>query len=414
MKTLSTVAQVQAVTEPGLHPISNATGLLLQVNQAGSKSWIFRYRMGDTRRLMGLGSASKVSLADARKAATAAASLRDSGADPVEARRKAKQDKAAANRPKPSHKFRDLAEQYIAIQEQGWKRPDAGKLWRNPFEKWVYPVIGDLDVADIELADIERALAKAWTAVPETAQRMRWRIAKILNRASALGMRDKHAPNPAKMEIFEHSRLQVVKREVKHYPAATLEEAPSLYRAISKAEGSVYLAHAFMILTTARPSEALRASWSEIDLTRKLWTLPPSRAKNGKEHVVPLSPQAIAVLEQQAAVRMNDYVFPGQRPNAPLSYDNFAKSLHQIGIKHVTPHSFRSVFRDWAGDVADIPRELAEAQLAHSLQGGDTEEAYRRRTAVEKRRVVLERYAAWLTGEADDNVIRFPGTEAAA
>ena len=412
MKTLSTVAQVMGAKGPGLYPIHNATGLLLQVNKAGSKSWIFRYRMGNDRRLMGLGSASKVSLADARKAATAAASLRDSGADPIEARRKAKQDKAAANRPKPSHKFRDLAEQYIAIQEQGWKRPDAGKLWRNPFEKWVYPTLGDIDVADIELADIERALAKAWTAVPETAQRMRWRIAKILNRASALGMRDKHAPNPASMEIFEHGKLKVKKREIIHFPAAKLEEAPKLFQRISEASGSVFRAHAFMILTTARPSEALRLRWDEIDLDKRLWTLPPARTKTAKEHVVPLSTAALAVLAAQAAVRMNDYVFPGQVPNAPLSYDKFAKSLHKIDIKHVTPHSFRSVFRDWAGDIADVPRDLAETQLAHSL--GATEAAYRRLTAIEKRRVVLERYASWLTGDADDNVIRFPGAEAAA
>jgi integrase len=120
----------------------------------------------------------------------------------------------------------------------------------------------------------------------------------------------------------------------------------------------------------------------------------------------------MAVLEAQAAVRLNDYVFPGARPNAPLAYDGFAKSLHKIGITHATPHSWRSVFRDWAGDVADIPRDLAETQLAHSL--GATEAAYRRLSAVEKRRGVLERYAAWLRGEVDGNVIQFPGAEAAA
>ena len=412
MKTLSTVAQVMEAKAPGLYPIHNATGLLLQVNEVGNQSWVFRYRLGGARRLMGLGSASKVSLAEARKAATAAASLRDSGADPVEARRKAKQDKAAANRPKPNHTFQALADEYIAIKEKEWKRPDAGKLWRQPFVKWVYPTLGDIDVADIELADIERALEKAWTEVPETGRRMRWRIAEILNRASALGLRDRHAPNPASQAIFKHSKLQGKRPPIRHFPAATLEEAPSLFRRICDAKGSVYLAHTFMILTTSRPSEALRATWSEMDLTKALWTIPPARTKTAKEHVVPLSRAAMAVLKQQAAVRMNDYVFPGARPNAPLSYDCFAKSLHKIGIQHVVPHSFRSVFRDWAGDIADVPRDLAETQLAHSL--GATEAAYRRLTAIEKRRGVLERYAAWLTGDADDNVIRFPGTEAAA
>jgi integrase len=413
MKTLSTVAQVQGAKAPGLYPISNATGLLLQVNEAGNQSWVFRYRMGGTRRLMGLGSITKVSLGDARKAATAAASLRDQGADPIAARRKAKQDKAAALRPKPSRTFQALADEYITIKEKEWKRPDAGKLWRRPFEIWgVYKSLGDIDVANIELADIERALEKAWTAVPETARRMRWRIAEILNRASALGLRDRHAPNPASQAIFKHSKLQGKRPPIKHFPAATLEEAPSLFCRISDANGSVYHAHQFMILTTTRPSEALRAAWSEIDMEKRLWTIPSQRTKTGKEHVVPLTSAAMAVLTAMAAVRMNDYVFPGQRPNAPLSYDHFAKSLHKIDIKHVVPHSWRSVFRDWAGDVADIPRDLAETQLAHSL--GATEAAYRRLTAIEKRRAVLERYAAWLTGDAGNNVIRFPGTEAAA
>jgi integrase len=350
--------------------------------------------------------------AEARKAATAAASLRDSGADPIEARRKAKQDRAAANRPRPNHTFQALADEYIAIKEKEWKRPDAGKLWRQPFVKWVYPTLGDIHVADIELADIERALAKAWTEVPETGRRMRWRIAEILNRASALGLRDRHAPNPASQAIFKHSKLQGKRPPIRHFPAATLEEAPSLFRRICDAKGSVYLAHAFMILTTSRPSEALRLRWAEIDLDKRLWTIPAQRTKTAKEHMVPLSRAAMAVLEQQAAVRMNDYVFPGARPNAPLSYDCFAKSLHKIGIQHVVPHSWRSTFRDYAGDIADIPRDLAETQLAHSL--GATEAAYRRLTAIEKRRGVLERYAAWLDGNTDENVIRFPGTPTVA
>jgi integrase len=323
MKTLGTVAEVAAAKVPGLYPISNATGLLLQVNEAGNKSWIFRYRLGDVRRLMGLGSLSKVSLAEARKAATAAASQRDQGVDPVEARRAARDAQRAASRPKVSHRFRDVAEEHISIAEKEWKRPDAGTLWRKPFEKWVYPTLGNIDVAEIELADIEKALEKAWTAVPETARRMRWRIAEILNRAAVLGMRDKRAPNPASMEIFKHGKLRGKRPPVQHFPAATLDEAPALYRAIGKAEGSVYRAHVYMILTTARPAEALRMKWDEIDLDKQLWTLPAERAKNGKAHVVPLTPHAIAVLEAQAAVRMNDYVWPGARPNAPATMRGF-------------------------------------------------------------------------------------------
>jgi integrase len=411
VKTLSNVAEVLGAKAPGLYPISKATGLLLQVNEAGNKSWAFRYRLNGTRRIMGLGSASKVSLADARKAATAAASQRDSGVDPIEARRKAKQDSAAANRPKRSHTFRDQAEEYITIQQKKWKRPDAGKLWSRTFEKWVYPTLGNIDVADIDLDDVVRALEKAWTEVPETAQRMRWRIAKILHRASALGLRDKHAPNPASIQIFEHSRLTMKPRVVEHFRAAPLDEAPGLFKRIREASGTAFRAHEFMILTTTRGGEALRATWSEIDLDKGSWTLPPERTKSNRAHVVPLTQYALAVLEAQAAVRINDYVFPGLKPNAPLSYDCFAKALLKIGITY-PPHSWRSIFRDFAGDIADVPRDIAEAQLAHKL--GATEGSYRRLTAVEKRRALLSGYHAWLHGETVGNVVQFPAATVAA
>jgi integrase len=210
--------------------------------------------------------------------------------------------------------------------------------------------------------------------------------------------------NPATQRLVE-TQLPKGKLQITHYPAAKLEDAPELFRRIREVQGTAFRAHEFMILTTARPSEALRAAWSEIDFNKKLWTIPKERAKTAREHVVPLSEAALAVLEQQSKVRTNDYVFPGQLPNKPLSYDPFSKSLLKIGITHATPHSFRSTFRNWAGDIGDVPRDLAETQLAHSL--GATEGAYRRLTAIEKRRIVLTNYAAWLTGEAASNVIQF-------
>lgn len=406
MKAISTAAEVDKELPPGLYSVTKAPGLYLQVSAAKTKSWVFRYRLGPERRRMGLGSNIKVSLADARKAATAAAALRDKGIDPIDARGAEKAEalkaRAALKKPRDRTTFRARAEAYIEIHSQAWKRRDAGTQWRNPFTKWIYPTLGKMEIADIRLHHVVDALREAWITVPETARRLRARMERIFDAAIAAGLYER--ANPAAQRLVE-TQLPKGKRIIEHFPAADLADAPGLYAKIAAAEGTAFRALQFMILTTARPSEALRAAWSEIDFDKKLWAIPKERAKTAREHIVPLSENALAVLAQQSKVRANDFVFPGQVPNKPLTYDPFSKSLLKIGITHVTPHSFRSTFRDWAGDIGDVPRDLAETQLAHSL--GATEGAYRRLTAVEKRRTVLTNYAAWLTGEAQSNVVQF-------
>ena len=384
-----------------------------EISQSGylrmtPKSWMYRFRLGGVRRGMGLGSTAKVSLADARKAATAAAALRDHGVDPIDARRGEKAERRAAKaakarKPDRANAFKSRAERFIDVQSQGWKRANAPALWRNPFRKWIYPVIGDMEIADIRLSHVAEALSVAWTEVPETARRMRARMERVFDAAIADDAYERANPATARLVA---TQLPNKRRVIQHFRAAKLEEAPALYQRIAKAQGTAYRALQFAILTTARPSEALRAQWSEVDLNKKIWTVPAARTKGNRAHLVPLSDGAMAVLEAQARVRISDYVFPGQRPDAPLSYDPFAKALIKVGVANATPHSFRSTFRDWAGDIGDVPRDVAEAQLAHSL--GATEGAYRRRSAVEKRRVVLADYAKWLAGEATSIVIAFP------
>jgi integrase len=173
-----------------------------------------------------------------------------------------------------------------------------------------------------------------------------------------------------------------------HYPAATLDAAPAIFQRVHAAEGTAFRAVEFTILTVARPGTALQATWDEIDRLKALWVIPAGRMKMGKEFVVPLVPAALAVLDAQERVRTNNYIFPGRIANRPLSYNGFQICLRtRLGIEGVSLHGFRSLFRDWAGDVADVPRDIAEAQLSHSL--GATERAYRRLTAMEKRRAVL-------------------------
>jgi integrase len=414
MTIIATAAQVEVDRPPGVYRVANASGLYLQVSRTRTKSWIYRFQLGGKQREMGLGPIGKVSLADARKAATAAAALRDKGIDPIDARRAERAANLEANRadlPRSlsrANTFKYRAEAYIDVQAKAWRQQDsASYLWRNPFAKWVYPAIGDMEIADIRLSHVVQALAPAWHAVPDTAQRIRARMQRIFDAAIADGAYAR--PNPAQAALVM-TQLPKRKRVIAHYPAATLKEAPAIFARIRAAQGTAYRAHEYMILTTARPGEALRARWSEIDLEEKLWTIPAERTKAAREHVVPLSEAAANVLAGQQEIRVNDYIFPGQRPDAPLSYDAFAVALRKIGITHVTPHSFRSTFRDWAGDIADVPRDLAEAQLAHALPA--TEGAYRRLTAVAKRRVMLANYAAWLFG-ASENVVAFLRREGA-
>jgi integrase len=374
---------------------------------------VYRFRQGGERRMMGLGSIRKISLSDARKAATAAKAQADKGTDPIEDRGQKRAEwiaavaakKAARAKPKTtaeSNTFVAYAERYITNHEAAWKRGGSAYLWRNPFKKWIYPEIGDKDIAEIGLKEVVAGLSKAWIQVPETARRMRARIERIFDAAIAVGAYQK--ANPATIRLVA-TQLPKAKRTIVSFRAATLEDAPGLFQRIIAADGTAYAAHGFMILTTARPSEALRATWSEIDMSKKLWTIPAERMKAGKAHQVPLTDAALAILERQAQVRVNEFVFPGQKADAPLSYDCFAKALIKIGITEATPHSFRSTFRDFCGDIIDCPREVAEAQLAHRLDA--TEGAYRRGTAVEKRRGVLKQYAARLDGDTGQ-VVQFP------
>jgi integrase len=405
-KALTTVASIAIATAPGLHRVSGAVGLHLQVGESGGKSWVYRFRLNGRRRLMGLGPVDKVTLADARKAAIAAAALRGQGIDPIADRRATRAEYAAAARPAPKvYTFRAVADDYLALKAEKWKAARSARALGAALDRWIHPVLGDQDIAAITIDDVAAALRPACDAVPFTARSLRSHVQAIISMAAALGYRDPRAPNPASLELLKY-KFQLPQPPVIHFPAAPLDAAPGIYQRVRAAEGTVFRAVEFTILTTVRPGVALRAQWTEVDLGKALWVIPGARMKNGKEFTVPLVPAAMEVLAAQERVRANEYIFPGARPGRPLSYNVFQTALAQkLGITGVSLHGFRSVFRDWAGDVADVPRDIAEAQLSHSL--GATEGAYRRLTAVEKRRAVLVAYADWLLGRASSNVVPF-------
>jgi integrase len=406
MKTLSTILQLKN-TQAGVYSVNGASGLGFKKtsDEPGSGSYFVRYRFGGRRPKMGLGRFDEISLADAREAAKDAVRLARKGIDPIEQRRREKAANLAAKQPV---NFAQAAGSFLKAHGPSWKGRYARAQWWNPVRDYALPVIGDLFLDDIQVEHVVTVMKKAELAgAKETARRVRARIESVLNAAGALGQRDLTRQNPADTKLISYVHPSRRKGERAHYRRRELSDAPAVLRSLrALAENSTALsAWVFMIATAARPSEALRARWGEVDLDKGLWSIPASRMKNNRKHVVPLSSLALAVLKRQAKVRMGDAVFPGVS-SAPLSYDAFATAPGKAGVDAGTPHSWRSVFRDVCGDRLRIDRDLAEAALSHTL--GAVEGSYRRETAIEARRPVMEAYAKWLEGEPADNVVAFP------
>jgi integrase len=337
--------------------------------------------------------------------------LRSAGKDPIVVRRAAKNVAAegaraealAANR----WTFKVAVEDYLAAHVGSWKRTDAKRVWHGPFVRYAYPILGTMPLDDIKVEHIVAVMdATAAAGLVATGVKLRGHIEQVINAAIAKGQRNAALGNPATVKLVKATSPGMKRLSVReHHRRVAVEDAPAIFRRIAKlASGkSTHAAWAFAILTASRPGEALYAEWDEIDLVKKLWVVPVERMKTGKPHTVPLSPMALAVLQRQATVRIGDYVFPGRSAGKP-SYVNFATAPKQAGFDAGSPHSWRSIFRDWAGDIGRVDRDLAEASLAHSL--GAVEAAYRRQSAIEARRPVMEAYSRWLAGE-EANVVAF-------
>jgi integrase len=244
----------------------------------------------------------------------------------------------------------------------------------------------------------------------ETGKRVQQRIRKILNGAIARGERNPLHGNPANAELI--GELVPLKRRTVHYRRIKLEDAPAVFRALRAAREEATGIRAaeldawlFMIATSSRPSEALRARWREADLDKKVLVKPAETMKSGVEHIVPLSSLAVEVLERRLQARTGDMVFAGESGRA-IGYTNFALAPQRAGIDAGTPHSWRSVFSDWRGNKTGFARELAEFALAHTVPGvaGD----YQRESAPERRVELMDTYARWLEGDAGAEVIVFP------
>ena len=362
-------------------------------------SWIFRYQLNDKRREMGLGSYPAVSLADAARAAEALRERLGKGTDPVVERKAKKAAERAEEAALTARQttFDDCARDYIAAHCSGWKNAKHAQQWTNTLTTFAKPVIGALPVADVATAHVLTILSPIWSTKTETATRVRSRIELVLDFAKVSGLRD--GENPARWRghldklLPKRSKVQTVA----HHPALAWREIPDLWLSLASTAGSGAVALRFLILTAARTAEVTGASWGEIDFTARTWTIPAARMKAGKEHRVPLTDAALAILRAQRG-KHTSWVFPGQRRGRPICNETMAKTLKTLR-DDLTVHGFRSTFRVWAGESTRHPRELAELALAHAV-GDATEAAYQRSDMFDKRRRLMADWARFVTGDA--------------
>ena len=335
---------------------------------------------------MGLGGWPKVSLEQARAAAAEARHKARSGVDPIAQRRE-----AAKGRDNRSTTFAKVAEGLICDLRHGWKSPKSEQAWRQSLESFVFPKLGNMNVADIGKHHIVAVLRPIWTAKPETARRVRARIEMVLARATALDMRA--GDNPAAWSLLKHLLPCSNKtRTVKHHPALAYADMPMFMRQLRSLDDVAARALEFCILTAARSGEALGARWSEIDLKAKVWTVPPHRMKADKEHTAPLSNAALALLLSLPRDR-GEYIFAGAN-GARLQADSMRQTLRQLGRRDVTVHGFRSSFRDWASEKTMHENIVCELALAHAIDS-KVEASYRRGVLLEKRARLMADWAAY-------------------
>jgi integrase len=387
-----TALKVEKVKRPGYY--GDGGGLFLQLSKYGTKSWVFRFTTSGRLREMGLGSLDTYSLAEAREKARECRKLRDESKDPIEerkaARMQAKLDAAKAMT------FQQCGERYIATQKAAWRNGKHAAQWPATLGTYVYPVFGALPVQAIDTALVIKAIEPIWTEKPETASRVRGRIEAILDWAKASGFRA--AENPARWRGHLDNLLpnKTKVRRVEHHAALPFAEIGAFMVELRVQQGVGARALEFAILTSARTGEVIGAKGDEFDLAERLWTVPAERMKAGKEHRVPLSDAAIAILEELQRVGDSNFAFPGGRTGQPMSNMAMTMTLRRMGRGELTVHGFRSSFRDWAAERTGFPAEVAEMALAHTV-GDKVEAAYRRGDLFQKRRQLMDAWARFCT-----------------
>jgi integrase len=396
-REILTALQVRNQTKPGKY--GDGGGLYLNVRNGGSKSWLFVYRdsslprdkFGNNPQVnLSLGTSPLVSLAQARIRAAEARGLLSEGKSPKAAR---KEQQRQANMPL----FSEMAEEYVASKANEWK----SERHRQQVLSNLVKQCGLINGKRIDLITVEdvRAVVEAYAKVAHnSALRLRGTLERIFDNAQVRGLIDRNQRNPADL-----GKLLPKAPKAEHHAAMPYADVPAFIQRLRDLRPSV-VAYAleFAILCGSRSGEVRGAEWSEIDLGKRLWNIPGEKMKAGDDHTVPLTDAAVEILLAMQAVKVSDLVFPGTKPNAPITAKSFERLLAKMEAGCVA-HGFRSTFRDWAGDCTNHKREVAEVALAH-VTGNATERAYRRSKALAKHRALMEAWAQYLS--AKDNVVQ--------
>jgi integrase len=394
--------EVDALKRPGMTCMSD--NLYLQIRDQGTRSWLYRYWVDRKPKVIGLGAAREFTLAEARlKAERLRLAIRD-GADPAD-EKKARRSAGKAERVAASAgstevpTFEQCAREYIRSHEASWKNDKHRAQWPSTLKAYVYPVIGNKPASEIEIDDILAILKPIWTTKAPTAGNIRGRLDKILGWATAMGYRT--GDNPASRDgPLQHLLPSIgkLKRDKKHHAAVPYKEVPAVVAELRKLNSTSATALLFTILTAARTGETLGATWDEIDLGAKLWTIPASRMKAGSAHQVPLADEVITLLKSLPRDDANPHLFRGARAKK-LSDMAMLQCLRGIRDDGATVHGFRAAFSTWAREQTDYAHEIVEAALAHT-QSNQVIAAYARTTYLDRRRELLAEWASFASADS--------------
>jgi integrase len=367
-------------------------GLYLVVDPSGARRWIVRVVVKGQRNAkgaslrtdFGLGGADVVTLNQARERALEYRRMAKSGLNP----------RFNAAREIPC--FEELAKQVHIDRLPTWKNPKHGDQWVNTLRDYAFPKIGRMPVDSIGQPEVLMCLSPIWTVKHETARRVAQRIKIVLDVAKSKGFRS--GENPV-MAIQDAHVLPKVKAKPKHHSAMAWKDVPAFYADLKTRDAMSAKALRFTCLTGSRTTEVLEMKWGEVDLEARLWSCPAERMKGAVLHRVPLSEEALTILEPLREMK-SEYVFEGQKRHKPLSNMAMLMLLRRMAFESVTVHGFRSTFRDWASEIANAPREVAEMSLAHKV-GSDVERAYARSDLLEKRRILMDQWSHFVVPNGD-------------
>ena len=387
--------QVSDIKTPGLHAVGGVDGLCLNVKASGARSWIQRFMFGDRRREAGLGSYPSVSLKMARERGR---ELRDQawrGIDPIAQRRAARDAQRLSEAKRVT--FDEAAKRCHEARAHEFRNAKHKKDWISSLDRYASPKIGKLPVGEIEIAHVMSVLEPIWHDKTETATRVRQRMESVLSWATTSGYRQ--GDNPAQWKgRLEHVLARPSKlKKVTHHRALPWQEVGEFMAELRKRKGMASRALEFAILTAARSGEVRNATWDEVDLERCVWTVPGTRMKAGKDHRVPLSDPALAILKELPRFEGSDFIFSAPR-GGPLSDMSISAVTRRMGVNAV-PHGFRSTFKDWCRSTTSFPDEVSELALAH-VSNDATRAAYARDELLQQRGLLMVAWAKYCGRQA--------------